>query len=101
MCCLKREGHTVYFPAAFLQIYCMADGCVCLLKVIRRDDQVDAMRTGIFRECLTYMMEDPHNIPRGIECITSSRHLERAGDHACIMAEKVYFMVEGTRVEIR
>ena len=67
----------------------------------RRDDQVDAMRTGIFRECLTYMMEDTRNIPSGIECITASRHLERAGDHACIMAEKVYFMVEGTRVEIR
>ncbi|WFN34248.1 phosphate signaling complex protein PhoU [Methanogenium sp. S4BF] len=67
----------------------------------RRDDQVDAMRAGIFRECLTYMMEDPRNIPSGIECVTASRHLERAADHACIMAEKVYFMVKGTRVEIR
>lgn len=67
----------------------------------RRDDQVDAMRGSIFRECLTYMMEDPRNIHRGILCITASRHLERCGDHACIMAEKIYFMVEGARVEIR
>ncbi|MDE4908547.1 phosphate signaling complex protein PhoU [Methanogenium marinum] len=67
----------------------------------RRDDKVDAMRTGIFRECLTYMMEDPRNIHRGIMCITVSRHLERCGDYACIMAEKIYFMVEGARVEIR
>lgn len=67
----------------------------------RRDDQVDAMRTSIFRECLTYMMEDPRNIHHGIICITASRHLERCGDHACIMAEKCYFMVEGARVEIR
>lgn len=67
----------------------------------RRDDRVDAMRTGIFRECLTYMMEDPRNIHSGIMCITVSRHLERCGDHACIMAEKCYFMVEGARVEIR
>jgi len=67
----------------------------------KRDNQVDAMQDSIFRECLTYMMQDPHMIPGGIECITVSRHLERCGDHACIMAEKCYFMVEGTRVEIR
>lgn len=67
----------------------------------KRDDKVDAMRTSIFRECLTYMMEDPRNIHRGIISITASRHLERCGDHACIMAEKIYFMVEGARVEIR
>ncbi|GAB7016439.1 phosphate signaling complex protein PhoU [Methanogenium cariaci] len=67
----------------------------------RRDDRVDAMQSGILRECLTYMMEDPRMIPGGIECITASRHLERCGDHACIMAEKITFMVEGTRVEIR
>ena len=74
---------------------------VDLASLGRRDDQVDAMRTSIFRECLTYMMEDPRNIHRGILCITASRHLERCGDHACIMAEKIYFMVEGARVEIR
>lgn len=67
----------------------------------QRDDQVDAMQSSIFRECLTYMMEDPRMIPGGIECITASRHLERCGDHACLMAEKCYFMVKGIRVEIR
>ncbi len=66
-----------------------------------RDDVVDNMRTSIFRECLTYMMEDNRNIPLCIDCVTISRHLERCGDHACLMAEKIYFMVTGEEVEIR
>ncbi|MDT8358029.1 MAG: phosphate signaling complex protein PhoU, partial [Methanomicrobiaceae archaeon] len=66
-----------------------------------RDDVVDNLRTSIFRECLTYMMEDPKNIPSCIDSITLSRHLERCADHACLMAEKIYFMVQGEHVEIR
>ncbi len=66
-----------------------------------QDDRVDAMRATLFREYLTYMLEDPKNIRSGIEAITITRHLERAGDHACIMAEKIYFMTEGARIEIR
>ena len=67
----------------------------------QQDDRVDAMRASLFREYLTYMLEDPKNIRSGIEAITITRHLERAGDHACIMAEKLYFMTEGARIEIR
>ncbi len=67
----------------------------------QQDDRVDAMRASLFREYLTYMLEDPKNIRSGIEAITITRHLERAGDHACIMAEKIYFMTEGARIEIR
>jgi phosphate transport system protein len=66
-----------------------------------RDDVVDDMRTAIFREHLTYMMEDPKNIPRCIDYITVSRHLERCGDHACLMAEKIHFMITGERIEVR
>jgi phosphate transport system protein len=61
----------------------------------QQDDRVDAMRASLFREYLTYMLEDPKNIRSGIEAIGITRHLERAGDHACIMAEKIYFMAEG------
>lgn len=67
----------------------------------RRDDSVDSMRSSIFRENLTYMMENTKNIKRGIDYITISRHLERCGDHACLMAERVVFMITGDRVEIR
>jgi len=66
-----------------------------------QDDKVDAMRVTLSREYLTYMLEDAKNIRSGIEAITITRQLERAGDHACIMAEKIYFMAEGERIEIR
>jgi phosphate transport system protein len=72
-----------------------------LIEFSARDDVVDNLRTSIFRECLTYMMEDNKNIPRCIDYISVSRHLERAGDHACLIAEKIYYMNTGERVEIR
>lgn len=72
-----------------------------LIELSARDDVVDNLRSSIFRECLTYMMEDNHNIPRCIDYISVSRHLERAGDHACLIAEKIYYMNTGERVEIR
>ncbi|MDG6256274.1 MAG: phosphate signaling complex protein PhoU [Methanomicrobiaceae archaeon] len=72
-----------------------------LIELSKRDDVVDNLRSSIFRECLTYMMEDNRNIPRCIDYISVSRHLERAGDHACLIAEKIYYMDTGERVEIR
>jgi phosphate transport system protein len=72
-----------------------------LIELSARDDVVDNLRSSIFRECLTYMMEDNRNIPRCIDYISVSRHLERAGDHACLIAEKIYYMNTGERVEIR
>ncbi|NYT06241.1 MAG: phosphate signaling complex protein PhoU [Methanomicrobiales archaeon] len=66
-----------------------------------RDDIVDAMRSSLFRENLTYMMENSRNIKRCIDYISISRHLERSGDHACLMAGHISFMVTGERVEIR
>ncbi len=72
-----------------------------LIELSARDDVVDNLRSSIFRECLTYMMEENKNIPRCIDYISVSRHLERAGDHACLIAEKIYYMNTGERVEIR
>jgi phosphate transport system protein len=66
-----------------------------------RDDIVDAQRQEVFRECLTYMMEDQRNIPQCIAYIMTSRYLERCGDHACRIAEKVIYMVNGEIVDIR
>ena len=66
-----------------------------------RDNLLDSLRYSIFRECLTYMMEDPKNITRCEHYIMIARYLERCGDHACKMAEKIHFMVTGERVEIK
>jgi len=67
----------------------------------KRDDVVDSLRTSIFRECLTYMMEDPRTITRCTHYVMVSRFLERSGDHACKMAEKINYMVTGERIEIK
>ena len=67
---------------------------------IEREDTVDELRYSIFRECLSYMMEEPKVIGRCMHYTMVARYLERCGDHACKMAEKIYYMVTGERVEI-
>jgi phosphate transport system protein len=67
---------------------------------IDRETTVDELRYSIFRECLSYMMEDPKVITRCTNYIMIARYLERCGDHACKMAEKIIYMVTGSRVEI-
>jgi len=66
-----------------------------------RDDDVDSLRYQIFRECLTYMMEDPKKINRCAHYMMIARYLERCADHACKMAEKIHYMVKGERIEIK
>ena len=68
---------------------------------IDRDDDVDSLRDSIFRETLTYMMEDNKNIKRCMYYIMIARYLERCADHACKISEKVNYMVTGKRVEIK
>ncbi|MBN1539569.1 MAG: phosphate signaling complex protein PhoU [Candidatus Thermoplasmatota archaeon] len=65
-----------------------------------RDDILDEKRYTIFRECLTYMMEDPKTITRCTHYIMVARYLERCGDHCCKIAEKVVYKVKGEHVEI-
>jgi phosphate transport system protein len=66
-----------------------------------RDDEIDKMRWSIFRECLSYMMEDPKTITHCAFFMMIARYLERCGDHACKIAEKVHYMVTGEHIEIR
>jgi phosphate transport system protein len=66
-----------------------------------RDDDVDSLRYSIFRECITYMMEDPKKINRCAHYMMIARYLERCADHACKMAEKIHYMVTGERIEIK
>jgi phosphate transport system protein len=64
-------------------------------EVIPADNKVDALKNQVFRELLTFMMEDPRTIPRATRLILVSRHLERIADHATNIAEMVVFLVEG------
>ncbi len=67
--------------------------------VCRQDDEVDQFDDQIFRELLTYMMEDPRVITRSVNLILVSRHLERIADHATNIAEDVIYLVEGKNIK--
>ena len=66
--------------------------------VLSADDSLDALKTQVFRELLTYMLSDPHTIEPSLDLILVSRHLERIGDHATNIAEDVIFMVSARDV---
>jgi len=67
-------------------------------RVCGEDEAVDALNHQIFRELLTFMMEDPKTIPRAIRLILIARFLERVADHATNIAEMVIFMVDSKMV---
>jgi phosphate transport system protein len=67
-------------------------------RVCGEDAAVDALNHQIFRELLTFMMEDPKTITRAIRLILISRFLERVADHATNIAEMVIFMVDSKMV---
>jgi hypothetical protein len=67
-------------------------------QVCGEDAEVDALKEQIFRELLTYMMEDPRTVSRAIRVILISRFMERVADHATNIAEMVVYMVEGKMV---
>lgn len=64
-------------------------------QVVLDDREVDDLYEQIFRELLTYMMEDTRNIARALKLIFIAKHLERVGDHSANIAEMVVFMVRG------
>jgi phosphate transport system protein len=66
--------------------------------VLAQDDIVDGLKTQIFRELLTYMLQDPHTIEPALDLILISRHLERIGDHATNVAEDVIFILSARDV---
>jgi phosphate transport system protein len=66
--------------------------------VLNEDDTLDSLKTQIFRELLTYMLQDPGTIEAALDLILISRHLERIGDHATNIAEDVIFMVSARDV---
>ncbi|WPZ35562.1 phosphate signaling complex protein PhoU [Thalassobaculum sp. OXR-137] len=65
----------------------------------QRDEEIDQMYTSLFRELLTYMMEDPRNITACAHLLFVAKNIERIGDHATNIAETVYFEETGRRLE--
>jgi phosphate transport system protein len=66
------------------------------LVVWARDEELDEMYSSLFRELLTYMMEDPRNITACTHLLFMAKNIERIGDHATNIAETVYFLVNGS-----
>ncbi len=72
------------------------------LAVWRGDEELDEMYSSLFREFLTYMMEDPRNIGPCTHLLFMAKNIERIGDHATNIAENLYYLVHGTPLtEIR
>ncbi len=67
--------------------------------LFERDDEVDSLYDTIFREMLTYMMEDSKKITAGINYVLVARYLERIADHSCNIGERVVYMVTGERMD--
>ena len=65
------------------------------LQVRDNDAQLDAQYTGLFRELLTYMMEDPRNITPCTHLLFMAKNIERIGDHATNIAENTWFLING------
>jgi phosphate transport system protein len=68
-------------------------------EVCERDDQVDQLNDQVFRELLTYMMQDAGTISRAVDLILVGRHLERIADHATNIGEDVIYMVRGKTIK--
>ena len=69
------------------------------IAVWKGDEEIDAMYTSLFRELLTYMMEEPRNITFSTHLLFCAKNIERIGDHATNIAETIYFMVEGVALK--
>ena len=68
------------------------------LRVWKADKEVDALYVSLFRELLTYSMEDPGTISMCIHHLFCAKNIERMGDHATNIAETVYYMIEGRAI---
>lgn len=68
------------------------------LKVCKDDEEIDQLNSQIFREVITFMIEDPHTINRAMKISSISKYLERMADHATNIAEMVIFMAKGKSI---
>ncbi len=76
------------------------DGNSALARdVCKRDDEVDQLNDQIFRELLTYMIQDPQAIERAVDLLLIARHLERIADHSTNICEDVIYLVDGRTIK--
>ena len=66
------------------------------MQVWLSDEELDELYTSLFRELLTYMMEDPRSITAGTHLLFMAKNIERIGDHATNIAETIYYLIHGT-----
>jgi phosphate transport system protein len=96
---IRRMGGTVLSMVEdVLEAYDTGDA-ERAVEVWKRDEEVDAHYSSLFREILTYMIEDPRIITACTHLLFVAKNLERIGDHATNIAETVYFLVKGTRLQ--
>lgn len=89
---------------ALLQLREVLDACASrdgarAAAVRGRDGEIDALYNSLFRELLTYMMEDPRSITMATHLLFCAKNIERIGDHATNIAETVYYLVTGNRLD--
>ncbi len=92
---LKRMGQLVQqMVRDVLDAYVKKDLAMAE-ELILRDEEVDHMHNTLFRELLTYMMEDPRNITSCMHLLFIAKNIERMGDHTTAVAEQIYYVVTG------
>ena len=68
------------------------------VDIWRKDQEIDALNTGLFRELLTFMMEDPRSITFCTHMLFCAKNIERMGDHVTNIAETIYYVLEGRQI---
>ena len=98
----RRQAHGRHGLGQFkavLDAYTQRDAQAAL-AVWEHDGDIDALYNSLFRELLTYMMEDPRNIGFCTHLLFSAKNIERIGDHATNIAETVYYLVTGQSLSV-
>ena len=68
------------------------------VDIWRKDQEIDALNTGLFRELITFMMEDPRSITFCTHMLFCAKNIERMGDHVTNIAETIYYVLEGRQI---
>ena len=92
---LERMGQLTQEQLKMVLDAFAADDAEKALEVWRHDEDIDALYNSIFRELLTYMMEDPRMIGACTHLLFATKNLERIGDHTTNIAENIYYLVHG------
>lgn len=92
---LERMGQLTQEQLKLVLDAFAADDAEKAMDVWRHDEDIDALYNSIFRELLTYMMEDPRMIGACTHMLFATKNIERIGDHCTNIAENIYYLVNG------